>query len=390
MALLLCAVAASTAPQIHLVPRPLVSTSPQLLRLRGGGKQEAAMPPPSGSAVLQARLLVLLSGVIYGTYPVILRALKVVGGAPLPAVFVTCVRYLYLTLFAFTLKGFRMWQARMKPPEPTKKKPPPQSSLASSGPKMWWSACELALLTAVSSVISIWGVSRVSAVTSEILGSTLHVFVPLLTLGLVGGSSFGMNTWLGCLLAFVAAVISCLADNTDAVASGGGGGGGKDYAGQFAVVLGTFVFGWNRVRTQVLLRGLEAEALNTARMMLMGLFSICFIVIDVIFNENGSRQTLTKLHEVVPAQWGLLCLSVFLSAFVASTLQFRALRVISAANAQPFMALQPLFAAGWSKLCLSEPISNGALVGGTLMIGATLLACTDKTDSTESGKEKKP
>ena len=54
------------------------------------------------------------------------------------------------------------------------------------------------------------------------------------------------------------------------------------------------------------------------------------------------------------------------------------------------MALQPLFAAGWSKLCLSEPISNGALVGGTLMIGATLLACTDKTDSTESGKEKKP
>ena len=48
---------------------------------------------------------------IYGTYPVILRALKVVGGAPLPAVFVTCVRYLYLTLFAFTLKGFRMWQA---------------------------------------------------------------------------------------------------------------------------------------------------------------------------------------------------------------------------------------------------------------------------------------
>ena len=161
---------------------------------------------------------------------------------------------------------------------------------------MWWAACELALLTAVSSVISIWGVSRVSAVTSEILGSTLHVFVPLLTLGLVGGSSFGMNTWLGCLLAFVAAVISCLADNTDAVASGGGGGGGKDYAGQFAVVLGTFVFGWNRVRTQVLLRGLEAEALNTARMMLMGLFSICFIVIDVVFNENGSRQTLTKLQ----------------------------------------------------------------------------------------------
>ena len=30
-------------------------------------------------------------------------------------------------------------------------------------------------------------------------------------------------------------------------------------------------------------------------------------------------------------------------------------------------------------LLLSEPVTRGAMVGGLTMIGATLLACTDKT-----------
>ena len=86
-------------------------------------------------------------------------------------------------------------------------------------------------------------------------------------------------------------------------------------------------------------------------------------------------------------QWIILASGVFLSAFVASNLQFAALRVISAANSQPFSALQPLFAAGWSMLLLSEPITKGAMVGGVMMIGATLLACTDKTG--DEAKKKK-
>ena len=44
---------------------------------------------------------------------------------------------------------------------------------------LWLAALELGAYTVVASVMSVWGVARVSAVTSEILASTIHVFVPL-------------------------------------------------------------------------------------------------------------------------------------------------------------------------------------------------------------------
>ena len=62
----------------------------------------------------------------------------------------------------------------------------------------------------------------------------------------------------------------------------------------------------------------------------------------------------------------------------ASSLMFNAYTVISAANAQPFTALQMPFAALWSLLLIKEPISFSVIAGGSLMLVATLLACTDK------------
>jgi hypothetical protein len=49
---------------------------------------------------------------------------------------------------------------------------------------------------------------------------------------------------------------------------------------------------------------------------------------------------------------------------LASSLMFNAYTVISAANAQPFTALQMPFAALWSLLLIKEPISFSAIAGG--------------------------
>lgn len=337
----------------------------------------AVVPPPeySSTDVTRARLLLLLSGVIYGTYTVIIRALKNVGGEPLPAIFVTFVRYQFLTGMAFSMRAWRSRQARRATgaAAASTARPPMDK-------KLWLAAFELAFYTVISSLLSIFGTGRVPAVLAEILMSTIHVFVPLQTLLLIGNAGFGAMTWCGCLIAFLAAVVSCVADSGASSATSNSGG-GADLVGQVALVLSSAAFGLFRVRTQVhLRRELAPEALNLARMVAMGALSVLLLVLDVLCG-GGSRKTLTRLQHVLPMQWLLMALSVFLSAFVASALSFSALKVIPAANAQPFAALQPVFCAMWSMLLLSEPISLGAMLGGGMMIGATLLACADKTAS---------
>ena len=52
---------------------------------------------------------------------------------------------------------------------------------------------------------------------------------------------------------------------------------------------------------------------------------------------------------------------------------------LAAFRLEALRELQPLFAAGWSQIFLAEPISRGAVLGGLMMVGATLLACTDRS-----------
>ena len=68
---------------------------------------------------------------------------------------------------------------------------------------------------------------------------------------------------------------------------------------------------------------------------------------------------------------------VCVSGFISASVQFEAMRFLSAAKAQPFSALQPLFAGLFGYAALGEPVSLGTWIGGVLMIGAALLGCTD-------------
>ena len=69
---------------------------------------------------------------------------------------------------------------------------------------------------------------------------------------------------------------------------------------------------------------------------------------------------------------------VFVSGFVSAMLQFEAMRVIPAASAQPFAALQPFFAALFGLVALGEPLTVGTTAGAFIMIGSALLACSER------------
>ena len=84
-----------------------------------------------------------------------------------------------------------------------------------------------------------------------------------------------------------------------------------------------------------------------------------------------------------------MAMSVFLSAFVAAGFQYEAQAVIPAANAQPFLALQPIFTAVWAWMLLAEPVAPAALLGGFVQIGGAVIASTDDAKLEKGGSSSK-
>ena len=75
----------------------------------------------------------------------------------------------------------------------------------------------------------------------------------------------------------------------------------------------------------------------------------------------------------------MLALSALLSGFLGSLCAFEAQRVLPAANAQPFFALTPVFGGAWACALLDERIDPALAISALVMIGAALLASTDRS-----------
>ncbi|EOD35425.1 hypothetical protein EMIHUDRAFT_449214 [Emiliania huxleyi CCMP1516] len=300
------------------------------LRLRGGGGASATSA--SAAELARARLMLLVANAGFGSYSVLLRAVAAVPGAePLGTLFITFVRYSFLCLFATATRSLRAVQARRRLADGG------SASLAAPAPGASLAALELGTYSVSCALLSVWGTCRD------------HVFCPLVSL-LLGVGGFGRRTWGACLLAFGAAALTAAVD----YARGGGGeGGGGSLPGAVALVASAWAeMGGDTggAGHDLLSPPPQTQALNLARM----------------------------IGHVRPAQWALMGGGVFVSGFLSASLQFEAMRTISAAKSQPFAALQPLFAGLFGVALLREEVSLGTAVGGLLMIGAALVACGDE------------
>lgn len=193
-------------------------------------------------------------------------------------------------------------------------------------------------------------------------------------------------------MAFGAAVLTAIIDASRGDVGMSASSRGNSVVGAAALVASALVYSLFRVRTTVHLRCHPASRLNLARMCWMGGISAFMLLVDVALG-GPSAGTLRRVGHIKPAQWALMGCGVFISGFLSASLQFEAMRTITAAKAQPFAALQPLFAGLFGFAALREPVSAGTAVGGLLMIGAALLACADEdaagaaeTDAAKSAK----
>jgi len=316
------------------------------------------------SPATRARGMLLAAGAAWGTYPVVLRALYAAPGPQLPPTFIVAVRFVSTTLiFALFQAGTRAWAGKDEFHGRALARPP----------GLGRAALELSLIGFAGNFMSVWGLSRVTASLAETLLGCVHIFVPILTVAFGGSSAVGRRTWQACALSFLAVCIA--AGGSSAAASGGA----AAMSGLAALVGAAALYSLARVRTQhhVGVQHHDALALNRRRMGNMGVLATTALLLDASCKPGPSRAIITSLSLVTRIQWILILTSCVASGFVGSSLQFQAQKVLPAASSQPFFALQPLFACGWTWLFLSEPIAPSMLTGGAMMVAGALLASTD-------------
>ena len=297
-----------------------------------------------------ARAYLLAAGAAWGSYPVVLRALHTAPGPQLPAIFIVAARF-QLTSIIFAVAASlnrRSEQRQQQHGAPTRRQGqrsfmrlvPAREEKAAA---LRLAAMELATIGFIGNVMSVWGLSKVSALMGEIALGTVNVFVPLLSVGIGGACAVGIRTWQGCLVSFGAVIVA-------AAGSGAGGamgalGGGLPVAhlhGCAALLGAATLYALGRVRCQhhVGARGLDAFRLNALRIGLMGAFATLALLLEALRHAGACRQLLLAIGSITPTQLALLVTSCFASGFAGSSLQYRAQRTISAAASQPFFALQ--------------------------------------------------
>ena len=331
----------------------------KVLNYRGGINRDADL----------AKGFLILANACDGTYSVVLHGLeKIPHAEPLGVVFVTFVRYMFLFLFASLTRLIEMLQLAWR-----QKRAKKTEAVAEHAGGLFYAASEIAFYLVCCAYLSVWGTTRVGAAMSEIFASTDHVFVPILSIALNIGS-FGGRTALATGLAFAGTVLTALIDC-------GTGKSLDSSAGPICSLIASAIFyALYRVRSTVHLQIHSSTRLNLARMIMMGVYATAVLVVDIACGGSSAR-TLTRLRHIQPSQWGLLCSGVFLTSAVSGSLQFEALRTISAADAQPYSALQPVFAGLFAWITLGESVSLGTYVGGALMILAALLVGTAHVES---------
>ena len=148
--------------------------------------------------------------------------------------------------------------------------------------------------------------------------------------------------------------------------------------GPLALIAASFFYALFRVRIQTHLQreGHDAFELAFARIMSMGIIGVLLVAVDAL-TGGPCLENLIHIMEITREQWLWTCLSCCLSGLGGSLLHFRAQSLVPAANAQPFFALTPIFAAIWSWLLLDESLPISLLVTAAIMVSGAILASSD-------------
>jgi drug/metabolite transporter (DMT)-like permease len=225
-------------------------------------------------------------------------------------------------------------------------------------------ALELGLWNAAATGFQAWGLEHTSSTHSGFMMGTVNILVP--TLAVLQGDKVSRQTWAACLVTFIGVLFIGL----DSAVSGGLDENVSPDAlrGDVSAFASALCYAGLTIRASNYAKEFSPEELMGTKTLVMLVFMLCwYFQTSFSGSEDVSFAFLTS-----PIVAAVVVYSAYVPGALANYLQLKGQASVSASDAQVIYATTPVFNTFVSVLALGETLSTNTVVGGAVILCASL------------------
>lgn len=324
-----------------------------------GGGANASM-----DSATKSRLLLLCVPILWATYAPALRYVFTADVPPDPAtlsfVRIGLAQLPFLPAVAATLDKARA---------------PDDDEKSEDTSKMISAAIELGLYNAFGTAFQAWGLDHTSSTHSGFIMGSVNVLVP--ALATASGERVAPETWIACVLTFVGVVIIGLDSITGGDASLSEGA----LQGDFAALASAACYAGLTIKASAYAKNFKASDLMATKTLVMLTFMFLWSLQSQLSLPGASEHAFDFVFSS-PLVLAAIVYSAYVPGALANYIQLKGQAGVNASDAQLIYATAPAMNAIVSFFVLGESLTTNALVGGGIIlaasVGGVLAAATSK------------
>ena len=374
----------AASDEVKVAEPPAGAGSETLAPGRADSGADASTSAPS---VPVARATLLLVPLLWATYNPALRFIYESPTAPTPAELSAVRMLISLVPFSFVLAGVARDEARRRDPAAEPAGDPSGRNLA----LLTRAGMELGALNAAGTAFQAYGLELTSSTRAGFLLSTINVLVPLGAAA--SGQRVASSTWAAVALALagVAVTEAAGAGNRTLTLDTGAN------VGDACCLAAAALYAAFTVRLGAYASRLDAAELSAAKAAAMTGLCLAWVAAEQTwFGVVGDAPNGGAWGSVLwtsdgagfAVLWGAVAYSAVGPGALANWLQTRGQAAVPAAEAQLIFATTPVFNAALSIAFLGESAGSNTLVGGAIILAASLLpAALGEDDREDDGED---
>ena len=324
----------------------------------------------SMDSATKSRLLLLCVPILWATYAPALRYVFMADVPPDPAtlsfVRIGLAQLPFLPALAATLDKVR---------------DPNDDEKSEGTSKMISAAIELGLYNAFGTAFQAWGLDHTSSTHSGFIMGSVNVLVP--ALATASGERVAPETWIACVLTFIGVVIIGLDSITGGDASLSEGA----LQGDFAALASASCYAGLTIKASAYAKSFKASDLMATKTLVMLTFMFLWSLQSQLSQPGASEHALDFVFSS-PLVLAAIVYSAYVPGALANYIQLKGQAGVSASDAQLIYATAPALNAIVSFYVLGETLTANALVGGGIIlaasVGGVLTAATSKEPESDA------